>query len=292
MAATRFLIAGIVLLAWSAARERPLARAPLGARVARQRDRRRAAARRRDGDGRVRRADRPIRDHRPADRDDAGLGGDPRSRLPRRATAAAGRRRHRRRVRRRGDPDRPVGVRRIRCARRARPRRDHRVADLVGERLAVRVASRACCRRQPLLATGIQMLCWRAGPGGDERRERRAVLVPPRRGLVGLARRAGLPHRGRQPRRVHRLRLAPARRAAAADRDLRLRQPGRGGDPRRRRPQRTGRSPDARGRRGHRRGRRAHRHRPRADAGSAPSRSPPRRRTAAGAPRPRPQPTP
>ena len=106
---------GLILLAWSIAREGRAFVVPTPARMARQRDRRRAAARRRDGHGRVRRADRPVRDHRPADRDDAGLGRDPRSDLPRRAAAAAGGRRHRRRVRRRRDPRRPVGVRRGRA---------------------------------------------------------------------------------------------------------------------------------------------------------------------------------
>ena len=95
MAATRFLVAGLVLLAWSVARDAVGVRRPDPARVARQRHRRRAAARRRDGHGRLRGADRPVGHHGAAHRDDAGLGRHPRRHLPRRTTAAPGRRRDR-----------------------------------------------------------------------------------------------------------------------------------------------------------------------------------------------------
>ena len=60
----------------------------------------------------------------------------------------------------------------------------------------------------------------------------------------GVARRVRLPRDRRQPHRVHRVRLAPAGGAAAADRDLRLRQPDRRGHPRR------DRAPASRSRRG------------------------------------------
>ena len=67
---------GSILLAWSIARERPIVRRADPTRVARQRHRRRAAARRRDGHGRLRRADDPVGHHGAAHRDDAGLGRD------------------------------------------------------------------------------------------------------------------------------------------------------------------------------------------------------------------------
>ena len=89
--------------------------------------------------------------------------------LPRRAAAAAGGRRDRRRVRRRRDPDRTVGVRRIRGARRARAGGDHRLADLVGERLAVRVPSRAPAQAAAARHRHPDALR-RPRPRGDERR--------------------------------------------------------------------------------------------------------------------------
>ena len=69
-----------------------LVRRPESARVARHDHRRHAAARWRHGHGRVRRADDPVGHRGPAHRDDAGLGRDLRARLPRRAAAADRRR--------------------------------------------------------------------------------------------------------------------------------------------------------------------------------------------------------
>ena len=129
-----------VLLAWSIARDGGSSRAE-PARVPRQRHRRRAAARRRDGLGRLGRADRAVGDRRAADRADAALGRDPRLGLPRRAAAAPGVVGIVLGLRRRGDPRRaaalgepgaldPLG------AGGAAP-----LADRLGPRLALRVAS-------------------------------------------------------------------------------------------------------------------------------------------------------
>ena len=68
----------------------PLVRPPEPARMARQRDRRSAAAGRREWAGRVRRADGPVGDRGAPHRADAGLGRDPRRDLPRRSAAAPG----------------------------------------------------------------------------------------------------------------------------------------------------------------------------------------------------------
>ena len=73
------------------------------------------------GHGRLGRADHPVGHRRPAHRDDAGLGRDLRPDLPRRAAAAPGGRRHRRRLRGRGHPRRPDRPRRGRRPRPARP---------------------------------------------------------------------------------------------------------------------------------------------------------------------------
>ena len=121
---------------------RPRLRRAQPARMARQRHRRRAPARRRDGHGRVRRADDPVGHHRAAHRDDAGLGRDLRSDLPGRAAAARRDLQHRARVRGRRDPRRPVGVRRGGRARSARPGGGPHLAHRLVERLAVRIAPR------------------------------------------------------------------------------------------------------------------------------------------------------
>ena len=100
MAAIRFLLAGAILFGWSLARGSRLVRVAEPTRMARLGHRRGPAARRRHGDGRLGRADRPVRDRRPAHRHDAGLGRGPRRHLPGRTAAAARGGRDRRRLRR------------------------------------------------------------------------------------------------------------------------------------------------------------------------------------------------
>ena len=138
------------------------------------RDRRRPAARRRHGHGRLRRADDPVGHRRAADRADAGLGRGLRADLPRRAAAAARRRRHRRRVRRRRGPRRAVGARRRGRARPARARGRDPLADLL-------VAAARCSPRigrslpaQPARRDRRPDAHRRPGPPGHERRRRRA----------------------------------------------------------------------------------------------------------------------
>ena len=127
---------------------------------------------------------------------------------------------------------------------------------------------RATLPRQPLVATGTQMLAGgavlalMAGVTGEFGRFDPAAVSDD---SIGGSR---LPDGRRQPARLHRVRLAPAGGAAAAHRDLRLREPGRGRDPGRGRAQRADRRAHARGRRrDHRRGR-ADRDRARPDDGA------------------------
>ena len=109
---------------------------------------------------------------------------------------------------------------------------------------------RAVLPRRPLTATGLQMICGgallldRLGP------RRRARHVRRRGGHLPVLARAALPDDGRQPRRVHDLRLAPAGRAAPEDRDVCLRQPGRRVRPGRDPARRADRAADRRGRGG------------------------------------------
>ena len=154
-------------------------------------------------------------------------------------------------LRRRRDPGRPVGLRRQRRPRSARPGRGPPLADRLVARLAVRVASRdpaaasRSLRRVPRCSPAALVLivmaaAQRASSAASESRRVSARIAGGDR----------LPDRRRQPAGVHDVRLAAARRAAAADRDLRVRQPGRRGHPRRPRPaaSRSSRGPCSRAR--------------------------------------------
>ena len=169
-------------------------------------------------------------------------------RLPR-----AGGRRHRRRVRRRRDPRRTVGARRRRSARSARP------ASRASSRRSPGRAGRCSRRigptlpRRPLVATGLQMVLGGLVLAAVAHGHRRGRHVRPRRrspairciallyltvvgSLLAFTVYGWL------------LRVAPL---PLVD-DLRLRQSGRRGHPRRDRPQRADRPADGRRRRDHR----------------------------------------
>ena len=155
-------------------------------RVARQRDRGRAAPWRRDGHGRVGRADDPVRNCRADHRVDAGLGRDLRSRPVRGAAPGDRDRRHRRRVRRRGDPGRPDDRRRDGRARSARSRGTAHLADLVDVGLALCQPS----GHAPESATGCDGApdAVRGGrPVGHGAAQRRAGALRSRRHLEGVA---------------------------------------------------------------------------------------------------------
>ena len=117
MAAVRFLLAGMILLTWSIAREGRAFVPPTrrewrdGAIV--------GALLLGGGHGArgVRRADHPVGHHRPRHRDDAGVGRGPWPHLSPRTSAPTGERRDRRRLRRRRHPRRAIGVRGRRRAR-------------------------------------------------------------------------------------------------------------------------------------------------------------------------------
>ena len=127
-------------------------------------------------------------------------------------------------------------------------------------------AHRATLPRDPLVATGGQMLAGAGVLALMVDRSRRARPVRAGGHLDRVAGRVRLPRDRRQPDRVHDLRLAAPGRAAAARHDVRLRQPGRGRHPRRARPAaKPIDAADDRGRRGHRRRGGAHRDRPRPD---------------------------
>ncbi len=219
---------------------------PTRARVAGHDHRRRAPARRRHGHGRLRRADHPVRDHRPAHRAAARLGRHLRA-ASSSASACL------------GWPSSascvgfvgvailvgPTAQRRDRGARSARAGGDHRLAHRLVDSARCIASHRAALPRDPLVATGAQMVAGRRRPdSGWPLLAGELGPVRPGGGLDRLARGLRLPHRRRQPARVHRLRLAPARRAAAARRDVRLRQPGRRGHPRGARPAGADRRPD------------------------------------------------
>ena len=145
----RFLIAGLVLLAWSSLRERPWLVAPTRREWRDSAIVGGAAARRRDGARRVRRADDPVRDRRADDRADAGVGRDPRRRLSRRAAAAP--------ARSSASPSGSSGVailvgprpRRGRGRSTGRARWPSRLADRVVDRFAVRLASGVAAASAP-----------------------------------------------------------------------------------------------------------------------------------------------
>ena len=116
------------------------------------------------------------------------------------------------------------------------PGGDPDLADRVGERFAVRVAPgrlpRPAARRDR-----VQMVvggCVLLVAGGRHRRVRRRFDIDGR--LAGFVAGDRLPDDRRQPARLHGLRLDAPRRAAAARRDVRLRQPCRRGHPRLRHP--------------------------------------------------------
>ena len=187
MAAVRFSLAGLILLAWSIAARRPLLRRAQPARMARQRHRRRAPARRRDGHGRVRRTDDPVGHHRAAHRHHAGLGRDLRSDLPRRAPAAHRDRRHRARVRGvailvgpsafggTGALD-PLGLAAVLIS---------PIAWSIGSLFA---SHRAMLPSRPLVATGIQMVLGGARPRPDGHADRGARLGGSRLDLARIGR--------------------------------------------------------------------------------------------------------
>ncbi len=136
------------------------------ARVARQRDRRGAAARRRDGLRRLRRADRPVGHHRAAHRDDAGLG--------RRSSAASSSASGCRAWRSSGSSSASSASRSSSAHRRSAATGAldplglvgcPALADRLGDRLAVRLASGRPAGR-PLVATGAPDGPRRARPGG------------------------------------------------------------------------------------------------------------------------------
>ena len=213
MAAVRFGIAGAVLMGWS-----------LPAHEAR-------SSRRADASGATAsivgalllgggmgmvafgRADHPIGDHGAAGRADAGLGRDLRAGPARRATAAAGRSSASssassgwrsswdRRPWARAARSTPAGLAAV------------IISPIAWSLGSLYASHRAVLPRQPLVATGAQMLAGGAVLGRDGRRERGVRAVRPGRRLERIARGARLPHGRRQPARVHAygwlLRVAP-----------------------------------------------------------------------------------
>ena len=156
-----------ILLAWSIAREGRSFVRPEPARMARQRDRRSAAAGRREWAGRIRRTDGPVGDRGAPGRDDAGLGGDPRAG----SSSAIGCRGWR-----------SSGSRSASPASRSSSVRPHSVAAGRSILWASPPASSPRSRGRevrcsphgapslpgrPLVATGLQMRPRRAGPRGD-----------------------------------------------------------------------------------------------------------------------------
>ena len=245
---------------------RPLLRRAQPARMARQRHRRCAPARRRDGDGRVRGTDDPIGHHGAAHRHHARLGRDLRSGLPRRAPAAHRDLQHRARVRRGGDPRRPIGLRRGGRARSARPGGRPHLAHRLVDRLPVRIAPGDAAQpaaRRDRDPDGPR----RPRPRPDGHADRGARLGGSRLDHARIGPRRAVPAGDGQPGRVHRLRLDAAGRTAAARRDLRLRQSRGRGHPRRDHPQRADRPAHDRRGRDHRDLGGGHRHRAESHAG-------------------------
>ena len=243
MAAARFLLAGLVLLGWSFARERT----PFACPTRREwRDSAIVGALLLGGGmGMValRRADGPVGHRRAADRADAGLGRGPRRHLPRRATAPAGRRSGSWSGSSAWPSCRAIRVGGAGRARTARAGRDPALPDRLVERVAVRVApghpAQPAARRDRAPDGPRRAVLARDGVVSGELRapvRRAAVTVESSVGALLYLTVIG------SLLAFTDLRLAAASRAAAAHRDLCLREPGRRGHPRRHRPARADRA--------------------------------------------------
>ena len=98
---------------------------------------------------------------------------------------------------------------------------------------------RARLPRLPLMATAAPDVLWRHRPRRPVARDRRGRPLLAGGGHRPLVARARLSRDDRERHRLHDVRVAAARRAAAQDRDVRLRQPGRGVRPERDRARRS-----------------------------------------------------
>ena len=133
---------------------------------------------------------------------------------------------------------------------------------------------RAELPRHPLVSTGLQMvtgalvLATMSIVSGEPARFDPSAVTRP------VIRRVRLPHDRGQHRRVHDVRLDDPGGAPAAGRDVRVRQPGRRGDPRCDHPRRADRAAHRARRWGDRRGGRADRDRPRPHGAPAAGRRP------------------
>ena len=196
-----------------------------------------AAPARRHGPRRLGRADDPHRHRRAADRAGADVARDLRLGPVPGAGRAARRRRHRRRAR---------------SASRSSPGPRAASSDLDPAGLVALVIApmfwslgtlyatkRAVQPAPALLASGIQMTAAGLGFAVVAALTGEWSGLRPRRGLRDELGGDRLPRARRQPHRLHDVRLADRGRAAAAGRDVRVRQPGRRGHPRRDRPRRS-----------------------------------------------------
>ena len=273
MAAAASCSPALILLAWSIARERPLVR-PIPTRRELRDSAIVGALLLGGGMGCVAFGEQTVPSGITAllIATDAGLGRDPRRDLPRRAAAAPGRHRDRRRVRRRRDPRRPAASRRqrVRSTRSASPPACSPRSPGRPVRCSPHIAPSLPGR--PLVATGLQMVLGGlvlVGHGHGHRRAR-APSTSARSPAIRSSRSLYLTVIGSLLAFTvygWMLRAAPLPLVA----DIRLRQPGRRGHPRRDRPRRGDRAADGRRRRRDHRGRgRADRHRARPD-GSDPA---------------------